>query len=228
MREDEMTNTSGYTVFKYEDSSQARRGLTLAEAAQELLSADGHEYEIRQDGTLSDGSPWFVLWRTQFSRNSPLGGQPMVATRFVGETEEEIWQKVVDSSRIGGSDWNGLEAMSDRAFDAMLADLRAELDGDDKKLEPAGFIIADAAAIFGTGPTVETAWADLKNGMQTAHVPHQSDVDTEDSDCPKHWAEDQFEVLPATAALLADVEQRGGGITWSVVDGVACTEAEAG
>lgn len=99
---------------------------------------------------------------------------------------------------------------------------------DDKKLEPAGFIIADAAAIFGTGPTVEMAWADLKNGMQTAHVPHQSDVDTEDTHCPKYWSEDQFEVLPATAALLADVEQRGGGITWSVVDGVACTEAEAG
>jgi len=96
----------------------------------------------------------------------------------------------------------------------------------DTELTPAGFIIADEDAIFGVGPTQEAAWADLKAYMKSAHMLHLSEVNTEDTFCPKYWHEDQFTVLPATAALLADVEKHGGGIGFAMVQGIACTEDE--
>lgn len=100
----------------------------------------------------------------------------------------------------------------------------------ERKLEASGFIIADESAIFGVGLTQEAAWADLKRGMTLAHIPHQSEVDTYDTYCPKYWHEDNFTVLPATAALLADVEAHGGSIGFALVQGIACTgdEEEAG
>ena len=109
-----------YTVFRSNDSSRATSRLTLEEAAHELLTADGHDYEIRQEGTFFDGSPMYRLFVTQFSRNSPLGSQPMVGSFIMGENEQEIWQEVV------GRDWHGMEAVTDEQYDAMLTNLEQE------------------------------------------------------------------------------------------------------
>ena len=39
-----------YTVFRSNDSTKATSRLTLEEAAHELLTYDGHDYEIREGG----------------------------------------------------------------------------------------------------------------------------------------------------------------------------------
>lgn len=114
--------TTTYTVFSFNDSSRAYRGLSVTDAAQELLLADGHDYEIRQDGTFHDGTPFLRLFVTQFSRASPLGGEPMVGTIIFGQTEEEIYEQVV----VVDWDWHGKEAMTDERYDAMRAELAAD------------------------------------------------------------------------------------------------------
>jgi hypothetical protein len=94
-------------------------------------------------------------------------------------------------------------------------------------LTQAGWIVADDAAIFGVGPTEDAAWNDLRRGMKLAKIPHESEVDKEDSFCPPYWTENRFRAQPATATLLETVEAYGGSIAWSVVLGVACTAAES-
>lgn len=93
-------------------------------------------------------------------------------------------------------------------------------------IEATKFIIADEAAIWGCGNSEDAAWADLRRGMSLANIPHESDVDTEDAYCPKYWHEDQFKAIPATAALVADVEKRGGRVEFAMVQGIACTAEE--
>ncbi len=93
-------------------------------------------------------------------------------------------------------------------------------------IEATKFIIADEVAIWGYGDSEDAAWADLRRGMTLAKIPHQDDVDTEDAYCPNYWHEDQFKAFPATAALVADVEQRGGRIEFAMVKGIACTGDE--
>lgn len=93
-------------------------------------------------------------------------------------------------------------------------------------IQAAKFIIADDAAIWGCGDTENAAWADLRRGMSLANIPHESDVDTEDAYCSKYWNEDQFKAIPATTALVADVEKRGGCIEFAIVQGIACTGDE--
>lgn len=110
-----------YTVFHSNDSTRAISRLTLKEAAHELLTYDGYDYEIRQDGNLFDGTPMYRLWVSQFSRNSPLGRKGLGATIIYGETENEIWQEV-----ISRENWHGMEAMTDTQYDQMLADLEQE------------------------------------------------------------------------------------------------------
>jgi hypothetical protein len=93
-------------------------------------------------------------------------------------------------------------------------------------IQAAGFIIADDAAIWGAGVTEDAAWADLRNGMKLARVPHDSEVDMEDTYRPRSWSEDRFTVIPATAALLARVEECGGAISYGMVGDIACTTDE--
>lgn len=109
-----------YTVFHSNDSTKATSRLTLEEAARELLTYDGHDYEIREGGILSDGTQFYCLYVTQFSRNSPLGSKPMVRTTIYGVSKTKIYRKVVMEN------WHGMEAMTDAQYDQMLADLEQE------------------------------------------------------------------------------------------------------
>ncbi|MBU6189474.1 MAG: hypothetical protein KGR68_09160 [Betaproteobacteria bacterium] len=90
----------------------------------------------------------------------------------------------------------------------------------------AGFIITGQDVIWGIGTTEAAAWADLAANMRMANVPHERDVDTDDTYCPPYWSEDQFAAIPATAALLAEVDARGGNIAWGQIGPVACTTSE--
>ena len=87
----------------------------------------------------------------------------------------------------------------------------------------AGYIVQDkdGYAIAGFGATADAAWAMTCDGIGTFHDAQGDDVAHEVA------RETQFLTIPATAALIAEVELRGGAISWTVVNGIACTDAEA-
>lgn len=92
-------------------------------------------------------------------------------------------------------------------------------------LTPAGFIIANDAAIISTGTTLTDAIAAYNRDV--GGVPVTLEDGTRDF---APMTEDNMGghiARPATAALLAQVEDVGGAISWEVVDGVACTCDEA-
>lgn len=105
-----------YTVFSADDSSDAKGGLSLQEAAIRLLTADGYDYEIRAE---NDGKGW-RLWLSRVSQNAsgPRGfGKSIYFSLHTDETEattEIFGQAVVDN-------WHGLEAMTDEQFARMQA-----------------------------------------------------------------------------------------------------------
>lgn len=110
-----------YTVYRTDYSGKATQRLTLQEAAQRLLTADGHDYDIRlEDGTINSRWPRYVLWITQFSRNSPLGGRPLVASRFIGASHAEIYDQVISE------EWHGFEAIPDAVYDSNFAEKLTE------------------------------------------------------------------------------------------------------
>lgn len=91
-------------------------------------------------------------------------------------------------------------------------------------LKPAGYIIANDVAIISIGTTLAEAIAAYNRDAGGILVTLE--------DGTRDYApmtEDNFgghDVRPATAALLAKVEDVGGDISWSVIDGVACLEEE--
>ncbi len=103
-----------YTVMT--DSSSPRRHLTLKDAAEELLTYDSHEYEIRPE----DDGTGYRLWITPFSRASTFGGQAMIKSRFFSlsgdleSAEREIFDAVVLPV------WHGAWALTDDSFDEIM------------------------------------------------------------------------------------------------------------
>lgn len=77
-----------YTVLNRHGSVLGSE-LSQKDAADLILTYDGHQYEIRKDGD------WFELWVSQFSRNSTLGGRPLVKSAIFGESEDQIWTSVI-------------------------------------------------------------------------------------------------------------------------------------
>lgn len=83
-------------------------------------------------------------------------------------------------------------------------------------LKTAGFVIAGPNAIMAIGPTLEAAIAKFNDDIGAL-----TEDDLGRPQDGRHYA------LPATAALLAQVEREGGDIGWSEVDGIGCTLEEA-
>jgi hypothetical protein len=115
-----------YTVFHTDDLREPETGLSLEQAASALLTNDGHDFEIRDDGDAG-----FSLWHTPFSRNGTLGSKPMVQTVIYSikgsrqEAEADICQQVIDKG------WGPMKAMLDSDFAEMIAQIDAE-NGDDQ------------------------------------------------------------------------------------------------
>ena len=111
-----------YTVLNRHGDVQVE-GASLSEAAQAVLGYDGHEYEIRKD---EDGLG-YTLWVSQFSRNSALGGRPLVRSAIYssfngqseGDAEAEIFRKVIAHA----SSWDNQDVMTDESYAKLLADL---------------------------------------------------------------------------------------------------------
>jgi hypothetical protein len=97
-------------------------------------------------------------------------------------------------------------------------------------IQAAGFVVTDNECIHGYGATENEAWADMLNTMEQANIILLDD-DEDSSEQMGSWTrESSMTILPATAALIADVEAKGGAIGWRMVGEVACTrdEYEAG
>jgi hypothetical protein len=97
------------------------RGMSAIAAAREILTHDGHEYEI---GPM----PWggYLLWVTRFSRNSPAHDGLHKSLTFSLENDEhkaslEIAEQVIAAR------WPGYpEAVTDASWNEMQKELEAE------------------------------------------------------------------------------------------------------
>lgn len=112
------------TTYTVTDGGNVTSGLDLIEAADMLLGNDGHQHELRQD----DDGGW-SLWISQFSRNSTLGGRPLVkSTIYTLETNEELAARDIAEKVIGSGHWetSGLRCMTDEQHAAEAAELAAD------------------------------------------------------------------------------------------------------
>jgi hypothetical protein len=93
-------------------------------------------------------------------------------------------------------------------------------------LQSAGFIVCDDTAIWGLGDTAETAWADMLKGMREAGIEVVEEKSEDDLTAAAQTEASKFQTGPATAALLRQVEERGGNIAWGDYRGIYCTRDE--
>ena len=107
-----------FTVISGSGVVQAE-GLSADEAAVQVLTYDGHNYEIRPD---ADGGFW--LWHTQRGGG---GNVPMVRTLIysAAETEDEA-QDEIFAEVLTKADWfDHQDVMTDAAYAAMVAEIEA-------------------------------------------------------------------------------------------------------
>lgn len=96
------------------------RDLTTEEAAHEILTVDGQEYDIRPD---SAGDYW-TLWTRHRAANRPWSTSLMGAYGTEAEARAEILAYVVREAD-GGSLWKA-EAILQSVYDEMIERLAAE------------------------------------------------------------------------------------------------------
>jgi hypothetical protein len=103
--------TITYTVFRTARSDESTAGLSLAEAAEALLTADGNIYAIRPETDGVGRRLWLpaIDGRLIISRFFSLAAE-------AAEAEREIFAAVVATD-----DWSGMEAMPDADFAEMRA-----------------------------------------------------------------------------------------------------------
>lgn len=106
-----------YTVLDNQGNVIARH-LSAQDAMVEILTDDGHGYEIRK---AEDGNG-FELWVTQFSRNSTLGGKPMVKSAIWSFEADESKATDEIAAKVIAADWRHKpEAITDEQYDEMKA-----------------------------------------------------------------------------------------------------------
>jgi len=96
------------------------RDLTTEQAAHEILTVDGQEYEIRPD---SAGEYW-TMWGRQQVANKPWTATLIGTYGTEDEARAEIFAHVVKEAD-GGRHWKA-EAILQDEYDAMMARLAAE------------------------------------------------------------------------------------------------------
>jgi hypothetical protein len=104
-----------YTIRR-QDGEILERGESMPEAANTMLTHDGHEYSIKKQGDM------YKLFVSRFSNNS-YGGNGGLAEwpDYVGQTENDVYQAVI---KLGGV--LGTTATPDEEYDAMVAALEAD------------------------------------------------------------------------------------------------------
>jgi len=117
------------TTYTISDHGEITTGLGAVDAAEILLTDDGYEYEMRAD---ADGG--YTLYVSPHSRNSTLGGTPMVrSVIYTLEADEELAARDIAEAVIRSGRWEKgeLNCMTDEAHAAMLAEIAADADMED-------------------------------------------------------------------------------------------------
>ena len=103
-----------YTILSGE-GEMIETGLSLRDAAAEVLTSDSREFEVRED---KDGG--FTLWARQQVANRPWTATKFFSIKTDREAAElEIFEAVVTSERFSGHS----EAITDDQYAEMLANL---------------------------------------------------------------------------------------------------------
>lgn len=96
------------------------RHLTARDAMAEICLHDNHDYQIRRD---ADG---FLLWVTQFSRASTLGGRPMVRSQIWSAEDDETKATDEIARKVIAARWPGYpEAIPDASYEEMERELHS-------------------------------------------------------------------------------------------------------
>lgn len=104
-----------YTVFKSSNPRDAKRGLSLPDAARELLHAGGYEFEIRRD--VAGPRSAYQLWVTRYATNPALGRSEMVSTPIVSIETDLLHAELEIFGEVVKKEWHGMEAMPDADFE---------------------------------------------------------------------------------------------------------------
>lgn len=92
---------------------------------------------------------------------------------------------------------------------------------------PSGYVVADKSGlIHGIGDSASSAWADAESTLGHAGIAILSDDDDTSEELGSWMRRSDLVAWPATAALIQDVETRGGAIAWTNIGRVACTVDE--
>ena len=94
-----------------------------------------------------------------------------------------------------------------------------------KEIKAAGYIAQDKEgyAIAGFGATEAEA---REAALPFVGPWEDRDGNTVGVDDPEFGFDAKFVILPATAALISEIQSSGGAIAWGNVDGIACTREE--
>jgi hypothetical protein len=118
-----------YTVINPNTGEVLGRGLSATDAAAAILTDDGYAYEVRERGDIGH----YELFVSDGSANSTRGARHMNSTILsiggcYAAGRDAAWAEL--AGRVLTAGWNGPEAMTDAAYDAMLAELEAELEAE--------------------------------------------------------------------------------------------------
>jgi hypothetical protein len=100
-----------YTVYRATDGDNAHSGLSLSEAVDEMLSDDGRDWELRPD--LGGWRIFNTFANRQFGMRS---------TRFYSAETDRAAAEAELFAEIIGEEINGLLAMTDAAYNAMMSE----------------------------------------------------------------------------------------------------------
>jgi len=116
-----------YTVYSPNSGTVYGQGLTVREAASEILRYDDRAYEVVPDAKYEG---WWNLLRSPYSRSSGFKSDPTPLSGYFvqASSEDEAWD--ILAAKVVADDWNdgkevGLEAMTDEAFDAAMSQAMA-------------------------------------------------------------------------------------------------------
>ncbi len=108
-----MTKITTYTVFSGANGTVYGRDLSVAEAADIILTHDGRDYEVRQAGDR------FELWTRQEVANVKWSRTVLSSYATTSDqAKAEIFAEVIAAGWSGHPD-----VMTDADYDAMLAEL---------------------------------------------------------------------------------------------------------
>lgn len=120
-----------YTVYNFNSGTVVGRGLTVVQAAQEILSYDGHQYELRCEDHFVGLPPRWTLLVSRGSAASSGGTRGMTPAWSHSNTiavythsEEVAWESIAE--QVVRDMCVPLDVMRDDEFDRLQHELQQE------------------------------------------------------------------------------------------------------